>query len=221
MQNDVLTSLSQIPFLSGQAEDALSALAAKAKILKFPKQAVVISEGDETSSFYVILSGKVRVFGSDEKSREVTLLVQEAGHYFGELALLSDEPRSAAIETLEATVCAVIAKPDFIHWLKAHPDAAIELLKVLSQKVRFLTEKVKQMALSNVYERTVKMLYDLAQPEGDSLVICNKPTQQELANMVGSSREMINKIIKELTKGGYIAVNGKTLRIEKKPPASW
>jgi CRP/FNR family cyclic AMP-dependent transcriptional regulator len=88
-------------------------------------------------------------------------------------------------------------------------------------KIRHLTEKVKQMALSNVYERTVKVLQDLAVKEGDIFVIDNKPTQQELANMVGSSREMINKVMKELTKGGYVVIKEKTLRIENKPPASW
>jgi CRP/FNR family transcriptional regulator, cyclic AMP receptor protein len=221
MQHELSLTLAKIPFLAKLPDDARNALAAKAKVLKFPKQAVIISQGDETSSLYIILSGKVRVFGSDDKSKEVTLLVQEAGQYFGELALLSDDPRSAAVEALEPTVCAVVSKGDFIHWLKLHPDAAIALLGVLSKKIRYLTEKVKQMALSNVYERTIKALQDIAEPEGNIFVIHNKPTQQELANMVGSSREMINKIMKELTKGGYIVIQGKTLRIENKLPASW
>ncbi|MDD1619839.1 MAG: Crp/Fnr family transcriptional regulator [Methylococcaceae bacterium] len=221
MQQVLLSTLAKIPFLAKLPDEAIAALATKAKVLRFPKQAVIISEGDETSSLYIILTGKVRVFGRDDKSKEVTLLVEEAGQYFGELALLSDDPRSAAVEALEPTVCAVVCKADFINWLKLHPDAAIALLGVLSKKVRYLTEKVKQMALSNVYERTIKALQDMAEPEGNIFVIRDKPTQQELANMVGSSREMINKIMKELTKGGYIVVKGKSLRIENKPPASW
>ena len=221
MQQEVFSSLKNIPFLSKLPDEALNALAAKAKSVKFPKQAVIISEGDETSSLYIILSGKVRIFSCDEKSKEVTLLVQESGSYFGELALLADEPRSASVETLEKTVCAIISKNDFKYWLASHPDVALGLLSDLSAKIRHLTEKVKQMALSNVYERTIKVLQDIAIKEGDIFVIDNKPTQQELANMVGSSREMINKVMKELTKGGYIVIKGKTLRIENKPPASW
>jgi CRP/FNR family cyclic AMP-dependent transcriptional regulator len=221
MQQEVLTGLIKIPFLSNLPEEALKNLAAKAKPVKFPKHAIIISEGEETSCLYIILSGKVRVFGSDEKSKEVTLLIQEAGTYFGELALLSDEPRSATVQTLEKTVCGTICKADFVNWLTLHPEVAIALLGVLSEKVRFLTEKVKQMALSNVYERTIKVLHDLASKEGDILIVHNKPTQQELANMVGSSREMINKIMKELTKGGYVVIKDKTLRIENSPPASW
>lgn len=221
MQQDVFLGLLKIPFLSKLTDDALFALASKAKSVKFPKQAIIISEGDDTSSMYIILSGKVRVYSSDEKSKEVTLLIQESGSHFGELALLSDELRSASVQALEPTVCGVICKADFIHWLKQHPDVAIALLGVLSEKIRSLTEKVKQMALSNVYERTVKVLQEMAIKEGDISVIHNRPTQQELANMVGSSREMVNKIMKELTKGGYVVMDERTLRIENKLPAYW
>jgi CRP/FNR family transcriptional regulator, cyclic AMP receptor protein len=221
MQQEVFLSLKKIPFLSKLPDEELNALAAKAKSVKFPKQATIITEGDETSSLYIILFGKVRVFSSDEKSKEVTLLIQESGSCFGELALLGDGPRSASVETLEKTVCGIISKHDFKYWLVSHPDAAIGLLCNLSEKIRHLTEKVKQMALSNVYERTIKVLQDMANKEGDIFVIYNKPTQQELANMVGSSREMINKIMKELTKGGYVVIKDKTLRIENKPPAYW
>lgn len=221
MCQEIFLGLKKIPFFSRLPDETLSALAEKSKSVKFPKQAIIISEGDETSSLYIILSGKVRVFSSDDKSKEVTLLVQESGSYFGELALISNEPRSATVEALEKTVCGVISKNDFKHWLVSYPDVTIGLLCDLSDKIRHLTEKVKQMALANVYERTIKVLQDMAIKEGDIFVVPNKPTQKELANMVGSSREMINKVMKELTKGGYVAIRGKTLRIENKPPVSW
>ncbi len=221
MQQEVFSSLKNISFLAKVPDDAVADLAAKAKMVKFPKQAVIISEGDEGNSLYVIISGKVRVYTSDEKSKEVTLSVQEFGSCFGELALLCDEPRSASVESLEKTVCGMISRDDFKIWLAGHPEAVTELLRQLSEKVMVLTERVKQMALSNVYERTIKVLQDMADQEDGVSVIHNRPTQQELANMVGSSREMINKIMKELTKGGYIVVQDKTLRIENKPPACW
>lgn len=221
MQQEVYNTLKNISFLANLPDEAIYSLAAHAKSVKFPNHAVIISEGDETRSLYILLSGKVRVYTSDEKSKEVTLLIQEAGSYFGELALLGDEPRSASVETLEKTVCAMISKDDFKHWLGSHPDVVIALLSELSAKIRQLTDRVKDMALSNVYERTIKVLKDMAVPEGDVLVIHDRPTQQELANMVGSSREMINKIMKELTKGGYVVVKDRTLRIENKLPSSW
>lgn len=221
MQSEVIANLKRIPFLAGLPEEALVSLATKTKVVKFPKKAMIISEGDQSSSLYVILAGKVRVFGCNDKDKELTLLIQEAGSHFGELALLSNEPRSAGVQALEKTTCGVIAKADFIHWLKLYPDAAIALLGELTEKVRFLTEKVKQMALSNVYERTIKLLHDMAEKEGDTYVIYNRPTQSEVANMVGSSREMINKVMKELIKGGYIDIEDKVLRIVHTPPSSW
>jgi CRP/FNR family transcriptional regulator, cyclic AMP receptor protein len=221
VQKEVYAGLKKIPLLSNLPTDALLALADKAKSAKFPKQATIIMEGDETSSLYIILSGKVRVFSSDDKSKEVTLLIQEPGSYFGEIALLSDEPRSASVVTLESTVCAMISKSDFINWLMIHPDVAISLLGVLSEKIRQLTDKVRVMALANVYERAVKTLQAMAVVEGNISIIHNRPTQQELASMVGASREMINKIMHELTKGGYVTIEEKTLIINKKLPASW
>jgi CRP/FNR family cyclic AMP-dependent transcriptional regulator len=221
MQQEIFSALKKIDFLAGLADETLISLAAKAKTIKFPKQAIVITESDETGSLYIILSGKVRVFCSDEKGKEVTLLYQEAGTHFGELALLSDRARSASVKTLEQTVCGVISKEDFVNWLTLHPEAAINMLGSLSEKIISLTEKVKQLALSNVYERIIKLLYSMAHKEGDISMIHSMPSQQELANMVGSSREMVNIVIRELTKGGYISIQGKTLRIERTLPASW
>jgi CRP/FNR family transcriptional regulator, cyclic AMP receptor protein len=221
VQQEVLIGLKKISFLSRLSDEVLIALAERAKSAKFPKQATIIMEGDESNSLYIMLSGKVRVFSSDDKSKEVTLLIQEPGSYFGEIALLTDEPRSASVVALEKTTCAVITKNDFIHWLMNYPEVAIALLGVLSDKIRHLTNKVRQMALSNVYERTVKTLQEMAVVEGNIRVIHNRPTQQDLASMVGASREMVNKIMHELTKGGYVTIEDKTLVIHKKLPSSW
>lgn len=221
MQQEVFLGLKTIPFLSGLSDEALSELASRAKKNIFTKHSFIFSEGDETNSLYILLSGKVRVFSCDAQGKEVTLLIQTSVSYFGELALLSNEPRSASIIALETTHCAVIVQSDFNNWILKHPDVALRLIQDLAGTVRRLTDKVKQLALSNVYERTIQVLYEMAVKDGDSYFIDTKPTQQELANMVGASREMVNKIMKELTKGGYIVIKDKTLRIERKIPASW
>jgi CRP/FNR family transcriptional regulator, cyclic AMP receptor protein len=221
VHKEVFSILKKIPFLTQQSDEALLALAMKAKPSKFAKHTTIITEGEETSSLYIILSGKVRVFINDNKSKEVTLLIQEAGSFLGEIALLSDEPRSASVVAVESTLCGVISKGDFSQWLTLHPEVAISLLSVLADKVRSLTQKVKQLALFNVYERTTKILYEMAHQQEDIFIIDRKPTQHELATMVGASREMINKIMNELTKGGYIVSDEGALRIEKKLPSSW
>lgn len=214
MQQEALLGLKKIAFLSMLPDKALLSLAMKAKCCVFPKQTIIITEKDETDSLYIVISGKVRIFTSDNGGREVTLVTQEAGSYFGELALLANEPRSASVITVEKSVCGIISKQDFHIWLTENPDVSLSLLKDLSEKIRQLTQKVKELALSNVYERTVQVLYKLATKKNDGcFVIYNRPTQQELASMVGASREMINKVLKDLVKKEYIEIQDKTIFI--------
>lgn len=221
MQQDIFLGLKSISFLSKLSDEAIRQLASYAKKNSYPKHSFIISEGDDTNSLYILLTGKVRIFSCDDQGKEVTLLMQTPVSYFGELALLSDEPRSASVETVEKSSCAIISQVDFKVWLQQNPDVNFGIIQDLAKTVHRLTNKVKQLALSNVYERTVQALYEMAVKEDNIFVIQQKPTQQELANMVGASREMVNKIMKELTKGGYIVVKDNTLRIEHKIPAAW
>lgn len=211
----------RIPLLSNVSQEALSALMEKARTATYPNRAMIVAEGDETNSFFIILSGKVQVYSTDDKGKKITLNTQGCGTYFGEIALLTDEPRSVSIICLEKTVCAIISKRDFIHWLIKYPDAMFTLLGELSNKIKDLTDKVKLMALSNVYERTIKVLKEMAVVQGQVSVIHNRPSQQDLAYMVGASREMINKIFHDLTKGGYILNQDNALILNKNLPSSW
>lgn len=219
---DVLAGLLGIPFFSEVAPATLSALAAKAMLRTYPKHAVIINEGDEAGPLFVILSGKVRVFLSDRSGKEVTLSVQKQGSYFGELSLLDDEPRSASVMALEKTICGVLAKPEFRTWLVEHPEVAHSLIKGLTRRVRILTESVRGLALCDVYGRLSRLLNELADQEGSPpRRILERPSHQELANRIGSSREMVSKIMKDLANGGYVAIEGRSLTIQRKLPAFW
>lgn len=215
MQQTIFLGLKAIPFFSDLSDETLNALAVSATTAEFDKNMTILTEGDETTSLYIVLSGKVKVFTSYTIGKDVTLLTQAAGSYFGELALLTNEPRSASVVALEGTTCAIISKNDFMTWLVTHPEVAIDLLSVLSEKVRYLTEKIKKLALSNVYERTVNVLRSMAHEKEGVLIIDKKPTPQALADKVGASEEMINKVMKELIRQGHIVPDNKSLRIEK------
>jgi len=221
MQHDLVTGLKQVPIFSNLDQEELDSLAAHAVVKTFPKNAIIINEGDETASFYIVLSGRVRVFLSNEMGKEVTLEIEERGRYFGELALLDNAPRSASVITMEKCSCGIISKAEFNRWLGKYPSAANTIIRSLVKKIRSLTENVKTFALSDVYGRLIKVLQDMAKEQEGKQVISEKPTQQELANMIGASREMVSKIFKELITGGYLIVDGKTLTIAKKLPASW
>ncbi|WP_019866335.1 Crp/Fnr family transcriptional regulator [Methylovulum miyakonense] len=219
MQQEALLGLKKIAFLSLLPDDAIESLALKAKCCTFPKHTIIITEKDETDSLYIIVSGKVRIFTSDNTGREVTLMTQDSGSYFGELALLGNEPRSASVITLEKTVCGIISKTDFKVWLTEHPDVTLNLLNDMSEKIRQLTQSVKNLALSNVHERTVQVLYKLAcKDQNGNLIIYDRPTQLELASMIGASREMINKVLRELERKGHVEIHDKTMHLKIPPP---
>ena len=207
------------PFL-GLSEQDLSALSQHAVARTFPKNTIILNEGDKTDWLYIILSGKVKVFLANEEGKEIILDVQGPGEYFGEMAL-DEGPRSASVMTLEPCRFQLIPKSDVMALLQSHPEFAKHLVYQLIHRVRVLTEHVKSLALQNVYGRFAKLLQELALQQDGVLVILDKPSQQEMASRIGASREMINRILKDLTTGGYLSVEAERIVILKPLPADW
>lgn len=201
-------------------ESDLRTISARAVTRVFPKNAVVITEGDRSNSLYIILSGRVKFYVSDEQGREIVLSEAGPGEYFGEISL-DERPRSASVMTLEATRFSVVPREDYRDFLAQSPEFAFNLIGKLIQRVRALTENVKSLALMDVYGRVARMLLELATERDGVLAIETKPTQRDLANRVGASREMISKIMKDLETGGYIKVEPKRIVIAKNLPRGW
>jgi CRP/FNR family cyclic AMP-dependent transcriptional regulator len=194
--------LQNIPLFSVLDEDELDAISRLAVRRNYPKNSVIINEGEHTDSLYVILSGKVKIFLTDEQQREVIVAIQGAGDYFGELVLLDEAPRSASVMTMEPSTLLLFSKGAFEHYLGNHPKIAISLMRGLAQRLRATTENVKSLALMDVYGRIARTLLQLAKQEDDHFVIHEKLTHQDLANIVGASREMVSRIMKDLARGG-------------------
>ncbi|MGH8499504.1 MAG: Crp/Fnr family transcriptional regulator, partial [Methylococcales bacterium] len=163
MNTNLYEALGKIPIFSRLPDDALRSLASHATIKTYPKNAIVINEGDDSASFHFILSGTVRVYVSDESGKELTLSMDGSGKYFGELALLDDAPRSASVITCEKVTCGIISKADFKAWLNDNPHAPFGIISGLVSKVRTLTDKVRTLALSDVYGRLVIELQNMAE----------------------------------------------------------
>lgn len=202
------------------SEAELKTIGQRALTRAFPKNAIVVTEGDRTDSLYIVVSGKVKVYVSDDKGKEIVLNEAGPGEYFGEL-MLDEGPRSASVMTLEPTRFLVVPKEDFRDFVARSPEFALHLIGKLIRRVRALTIDVKSLALMDVYGRVARMLLDLAEERNGRLVIESRPTQQEMANRVGASREMVNKILKDLTEGGYIAVERDRITIARTLPAAW
>jgi CRP/FNR family transcriptional regulator, cyclic AMP receptor protein len=200
--------------------DDLKALTDQGIVKAYPRNAVIVNEGDDTDAFYVIVSGRVKVYASDDDGREIVLTTQEAGDYFGEL-VLDGGPRSASVMTLEPSRLAVITKPRFRQFLTSHPSFASQLVERLIARVRDLTSSVKSLALMDVYGRVARLMLDLAVEENGKWVVAEKLTQQEIADRVGSSREMVSRIFKDLTAGRYISIDKMRITIHRQPPRHW
>jgi CRP/FNR family transcriptional regulator, cyclic AMP receptor protein len=185
----------------------------------FPKGTVVVREGERTDSLYIIVSGRVKIYVSDE-GKEIVLGESGPGEYFGEM-VLDEGPRSASVMTLEPTEFLVVPKEDFMEFVATSPQFALNLILKLIKRVRALTNDVKSLALLDVYGRVARMLLELAVERDGVLVVENKPTQQEIASRVGASREMVSRILGDLTTGGYIEVGRDRITIAKALPRAW
>ncbi len=208
------------------ADDALppallERLAGHGSVRTFPAQAILINEGDQADSLYILLAGRVKLYSSADSGREFVVTVLTPGQYFGELSL-DGAPRSLSAQALEATRCCIVAGHELRQFLAAEPDFALHLTHKLMHMVRRLTEQVKSLALQDVYGRVVRLLMELSDEAGTERVLRDKLTQQDIADRVGSSREMVNRIMKELVAGGYVASDDKQrLVIRRKLPAAW
>ena len=216
-----MTDLSHISIFEGLPEAELSALQELCITRTYPKNTVIINEGDQANAMFICTSGKVKVYVSDENGKEFVLNSMGPGEYFGELSLLDDETRSASVITTDKSTFSILYKDDFSKVVLNHPDIALVLLRNLASRIRKLTENVKTLALQDVYGRIRKTLLDLSTEKDGDTVIEEKLTQQDLANRIGSSREMVARILKDLATGGYIEIERKQFRILKKLPESY
>ena len=206
--------------LAPLAEDTLRAIASSGVVRQFPKNVVLINEGDQGDSLFIVVSGKLKVFASNEAGKEVVIDFHGPGEYVGEMAL-DGAPRSASVVTVEPTTCAVVSRSHFRDFILAHPDFALHLIETLIKRVRVTTENVKSLALSDVYGRLVRLLLSLAQEREGQLVLPEKLTQQDIAERIGASRDMISRLLKDLVGGGYVAIEDRAIRILKKLPPAW
>jgi CRP/FNR family cyclic AMP-dependent transcriptional regulator len=198
----------------------LEEMAALAPVRVFPKNAIIVNEGDDTDSLYVLLSGRARVYVADPQGREAQLNQIGAGEYFGEVPL-DGGPRSASVMAQEECRCAVIKRSELDAFVARSPEFAMHLVRKLASRVRALTENVRSLALMDVYGRVARLLLELAEEQDGRLVVSEPLTQKDIASRVGCSREMISRIFSDLTVGGYVGKQDGRLVILKKPPARW
>jgi CRP/FNR family cyclic AMP-dependent transcriptional regulator len=213
--------LENIEFFQGIGESSLVELAGMMKEMRFKKNTTIINQGDHSRSLFVISSGRLKVFVTDKEGHQTIFSFFKKGDYFGELSLLDDAPRSATVITLEDTTALNLSHTKFQEFISQYPDACWPLFKALTTRMRRMDDTICTLTSKDIYGRLSERLYNEAEEQEDGTLITQKLTHQDLAEMIGSSREMISRIFKDLKQGGYIKIEKKRIAILKRLPSHW
>lgn len=219
---NTIDALKQIDIFQGLTDQEYELVEAIAKSRLVKKNTLIFSKGDENNSMYILLKGTVDVFILTESGKELILSSLGAGDYFGELSLLDGAPISANI--MATTDCKLISihKNDFFQTMERNAGLLSHVMSHLCSKVRELTEKVEGFALLDVYHRFTLLLMDLSEENDQGQRVIKKTlTHKNIALRIGSSREMVSRIMKDLENGDYISSENKMITIKKKLPAAW
>ncbi len=206
-------ALKAVPFFTQLNDRELDVVRAVATEKTYPKNAVVLTEGEMGDSLYMIQSGKVKVFIGDEDGREIILKILGPGDFFGEMSMIDKQARSASVNTSEASTFLVLTHAAFEKCVEQSPRIANMVMRILAQRVREADRKIGTLALMDVYGRVASTLLELSVYTNGKLMVAEKLSQQDLANMVGASREMVNRILKDLSDRGFISIESKTITI--------
>ena len=205
---DVLRS---VPLFSSMQHDQLSALASCATLRRYPRSTLILRAGEETDGLYVMLSGRAKVLIPDDEGHEVILAVLAQRDFFGEMGLLDDQPRSASVETLEPCELLRLGKMEFLRSLHDNFELAMRIIRALVKRLREADRQIESLALMDVYGRVARVLLNLSENVDGKRVVGKAPPKQEIARMIGASREMVSRVMKDLQLGGYIEPRGSSI----------
>lgn len=204
--------LRQIPLFAHLEHDEVARIARAAREKSYPKGSVILFEDDPGDALYVVLQGDVKVVLIGEDGREVILSILGAGDFFGEMALIDDQPRSAHVIAMEDANLLVLHRDDFQQCLQEFPRIALGLLRALSRRLRRADDKIGGLVLLDVNGRVARLLLELAD-EHDGTQIPRKVTHHTIAQMIGSSRETVSRTMRELADRDLIEVDRKLIVI--------
>jgi len=196
--------LRRVPLFSGLTEPQLEQLAAGSARRSYPKGRTIVSEGEPSQSMYILLAGRAKVQRSDSEGKEVILAVLGSGEFFGEMSLIDDAPRSASVITLEPCEFMAVSKEAFKAMLAQSPEVSMNVMRGLVRRLREADKKIETLALLDVYGRVARVLLDFSEVVGGERIVKNKLPRQEIAKMIGASREMVSRVMKGLELDGYI-----------------
>jgi CRP/FNR family cyclic AMP-dependent transcriptional regulator len=203
--------LKAVPLFASFPEEQLRMLTTVVTRRSLPRSTTVMASGDPTDSLYIVLSGRLKVMMSDAEGKEVILSILTAGEFFGEMGLIDDAPRSASVVSIEACELLSIAKRDFKKCLAENFEMAQAVMRGLVRRLRDADRKIGSLALLDVYGRVARLLLDMSETVDGEKIVTKRLPKQDIAKMIGASREMVSRVMKDLQMGGYIEVRGSNI----------
>ena len=203
--------LRNVPLFSMLSEVQLQLLTQVLSRKAYPKSSTIIAAGDATDAMYIVVSGRLKVFMSDKEGQEVILAILNQGEFFGEMGLIAQAPRSATVTTIEPCELLTITRADFTKCLQGNFDLTMNVIRGLVKRLREADKKIGSLALMDVYGRVARLLLEMAETIDGQKVVTKKLTKRDIAKMIGASREMVSRVMKELQTSGRIEVRAREI----------
>lgn len=200
--------LRAVPLFVSFSDEQLRTVVGMVTRKSAPRNTTIMAAGDPTDSLYIVLSGRLKVMMSDADGREVILTILGPGEYFGEMGLIDDSPRSASVVTIEPCELLSIAKRDFKQSMEQNFDLAVTVMRDLVKRLREADRKIGSLALLDVFGRVAHLLIDMSEDVDGQRVVTKRIAKQDIAKMIGASREMVSRVMKDLLQGGFIEMRG-------------
>ena len=208
-----LVILRNVPLFSGLDEHELEKLSRVAGRKRVERTSFIVRAGDSTDSLYVLISGRAKVTNTDEECREIILAWLGPGEFFGEMGLIDGSPRSANVVAAEACELLFLDKDSLQRCMQDNFQVTMKLMKILVLRLREADRKIESLALLDVYGRVARLLLDMSEIVGGNRIVKKKMSKQDMAKMIGASREMVSKVMRDLELSGYIRYDDDVLVI--------
>ncbi len=200
--------LRNVPLFALLSEDQLAVLSTVVNRRNTRRGATIIAAGDVTDSLYIVISGKLKVAIRDKTGREVILAILGPGEHFGEMLPIDDGARSANVISLEPCELLALSSRDFKKCLAENFDTVMTVMRCLVRRLRQADRKISSLALMDVYGRVARQLLDMSESIDGQQVVTQKIVKHDMARMIGASREMVSRVMKDLEAGGVIKSRG-------------
>ena len=205
------TVLKSVPMFAAFREDQLQTLASMVTRRSAPRGTIVMAEGDRVDCLYVVLAGRLKVMMGEADGKEVILSILGQGEIFGEMGLIDDGLRSASVVAIEPCELLSVTKRDFRRCMEESFDTAMSVMRVLVRRLRSADRKIGSLAMLDVYGRVARLLLDMSEDVNGQRIVTKRLPKQDIAKMIGASREMVSRVMKDLEMSGYFEVRGSTI----------